>query len=478
MSYQVVYDSSQAVSDVGESPITAGSIGARLDRLPATRSVWGMVLLLALGSFFEFYEIFSTAYVMPGLIRSGILETTTASFFGLNGAGSYIAATFIGMVVGVLLAGQVADRFGRRVVFTFALLGYSLATVVMAFQTDAYGLNMWRLLVGLCLGIELVTIDTYLSELVPAKIRGRAFAMLRMCSFLAVPLVALVAYLLVPINLLGFDGWRWVFWIGSAGAVFIWFLRRNLPESPRWLASKGRLIEAAAVMRQLEAQVAAEYKTPLPTPAPEVEVRTHESVHFSDIWSPAYRGRTLMLMVCQAGMGIALFGFSNWMPTFLVEHGISLTNSLEYGLIISCVTPLGPLLALLFADRIERKWQLLAAGSMMIVGGILFTDMRSMLSIILVGSMITIGATIVPMVVHTYQAELYPTRNRALATGFVVAVGRLGAGVSGFLIAAALKQVGVSGALLVICGAMLICMMSIVLFGPRTRGISLELLNH
>jgi putative MFS transporter len=458
--------------------VTAGNIAARLDRLPATRSVWAMVLMLALGSFFEFYEIFSTAYVMPGLIQSGMLTTTTESFFGMTGAASYIAATFVGMFFGVLLFGQVADRFGRRTVFTCALLGYSVASAIMALQTDAHALNLWRLLAGLCLGVEIVTIDTYLSELVPARIRGRAFAILRMCSFLAVPLVAMIAYLLVPATVLGYEGWRWVFWIGSAGALFIWYLRRRLPESPRWLASHGRLEEADQVMRELEAKVQRETGKELPEPASDMQLPSNERVSFREVWSPQYRGRTVMLLVCQAAMGVALFGFSNWMPTFLVEHGIDLSKSLEYGLIISCVTPLGPLLAFFVADRIERKWQLMVAGTLMIVGGLLFIQMRSMLGLVAAGSLITLGATVVPMIVHTYQTELYPTRNRALATGFVIAIGRLGAGLSGFLIAAALKHAGVPGAIGLVCGAMLIAMLTVLLYGPRTRGRSLEQLNH
>ncbi|MEB0039306.1 MULTISPECIES: MFS transporter [unclassified Pseudomonas] len=480
MREHILDDSANTAATSLSDSISAGDIAARLDRLPATRSVWTMVLLLALGSFFEFYEIFSTAYVMPGLIASGILTTTTESFFGMTGAASYIAATFVGMFLGVLLFGQVADRFGRRTVFTCALLGYSIASAIMAFQTDAHTLNIWRLVAGVFLGVEIVTIDTYLSELVPARIRGRAFAILRMCSFIAVPMVALIAYLLVPTTLLGYEGWRWVFWIGSCGALFIWFLRRGLPESPRWLASHGRLKEADAVLRQLEARVQTHYGKALPKPTPTqgVVLKTREQVSFTEIWSRHYRGRTLMLLLCQVAMGIALFGFSNWMPTFLVEHGIGLTKSLEYGLIISCVTPLGPLVAFFFADRIERKWQLLVAGSLMIFGGLLFVEVRGMLPLILAGSLITLGATVVPMVVHTYQTELYPTRNRALATGFVVAIGRLGGAMSGFLIAAALKYAGVSGALMLICGAMAVSMLSIILFGPRTRGRSLEELNR
>ncbi|MHC6226323.1 MFS transporter [Pseudomonas sp. X10] len=456
---------------------SAGDIAARLDRLPATRSIWSMVLLLAVGSFFEFYELVSTAYVMPGLIQSGIFSTTTESMFGLTGAASYIAATLVGIFLGVLFLGPVTDRLGRRAVFTFALLGYSAASAIMAFQTDAYALSFWRLVAGVFIGVELITIDTYLSEIVPARIRGRAFAILRTCSWVAAPVVALISYLLVPTTLLGFDGWRWVFWIGACGALFVWFLRRNLSESPRWLASRGRFDEADAVLCELEAKVRKDHGGELPKPEPVAVPDARESVHFAGIWSRPYRARTLMLLVCQVGMGIAIYGFTYWMPTFLVEHGIGITKSLEYSLIISCVYPLGPFVAIFFADRFERKWQLLVVGCLLIVGGLVFIDLRSTLPLILAGSAVTLAVAVVPMVVHTYQNELYPTRNRAFATGFVVAVGRLGGAVSGYLIAAALRYAGVTGALTVICGAMAISMLAVVLFGPRTRGRSLEALN-
>jgi putative MFS transporter len=458
--------------------VSAGDIAARLDRLPATRSVWSMVLLLSLGSFFEFYELLSTAYVMPGMIKSGIFSTTTQSIFGMTGAASYIAATFIGIFIGVLLFGKITDRLGRRAVFTFALLGYSIASCIMGFQTDAHTLNLWRLLGGVFIGVEIITIDTYLSEIVPARIRGRAFAVLRMCSFAAVPVVALVAYLLVPITLLGHEGWRWVFWIGSCGALFIWVLRRGLPESPRWLASRGRFDEAQAVLSQLEAKVQKEHAQPLPKPELAAVPNVKDATQFTGIWSRPYRTRTIMLLVCQVGINIALYGFSNWIPTLLIEHGIEITKSLEYSLIISFVYPLGPLLAIFFADRFERKWQLLGAGVLLVIGAILFVQTRSMLPLILAGSAVTLVVGIAPMVVHTYQNELYPTRHRAFATGVVVAVGRLGGAVSGFVIAASLKYAGVPGALLAICGAMTVAVAAVVLFGPRTRGRSLEELNR
>jgi putative MFS transporter len=176
----------------------AAAISARLDRLPATRYVWSLVLLLSLGGLFEFYDLFMTAYVAPGLIKSGIFTATTTSFFGFTGFASFVAAFFLGLFFGTILLGFVADRFGRKSIFTFSLLWYSVATIIMAFQNTADMLNLWRFIAGLGVGVELVTIDTYISELVPAHIRGRAFAINQTIQFAAVPIVAALGWWLVP----------------------------------------------------------------------------------------------------------------------------------------------------------------------------------------------------------------------------------------------------------------------------------------
>src|SRR6201996_8509659 len=154
----------------------AGTISARLDRLPATRSIWNLVVLLSLGFFFELYDLLYSGYVAPGLVKSGLLTATTHGLFGSTGVASFIAALFSGLFIGTIACGFLADRFGRRAVFTWSLLWYTAANLIMAFQTTAPGLNLWRFVAGLGIGVEMVTIGTYLSELAPKHLRGRAFA--------------------------------------------------------------------------------------------------------------------------------------------------------------------------------------------------------------------------------------------------------------------------------------------------------------
>src|ERR1700686_2426196 len=275
--------------------IESGLISARLDRLPATRTIWTYVLLLSLGGFFEYYDLFFTGYIAPGLVRSHILSATTPGLFGTTGIASFAASLFLGLFIGTAVFSFVADRFGRRTIFTWSLLWYTAATVVMAFQKDVFGLNLWRFIAGIGVGVELVTIDSYLSELVPRQSRGRAFAFNSTIQFGAVPVVALLAWLLVPISPLGLDGWRWVVLIGAVSAIFVWWIRRRVPESPRWLAQHGRIEEAQRLIAALERRVAAEAGRPLPPPA-SAEVQPSRG-SFIEIWRPPYFRRTVMLVI-------------------------------------------------------------------------------------------------------------------------------------------------------------------------------------
>src|SRR6516162_8709157 len=183
-------------------------IARRLEDLPASSSyLWLLVILLSLGGCFEIYDLFLTGYIAPGLGRSGLLTTTTQAFFGFSGIGAFVAATFAGLFIGTFFLGFLADRFGRRSIFTFALLGYTAASAIMACQTTSGGVLLWRFIAGIGVGVEVITIDAYITELVPSWMRGRAFAVNQSVMFIAVPAVAFLAWWLVPLSPYGVDGW-------------------------------------------------------------------------------------------------------------------------------------------------------------------------------------------------------------------------------------------------------------------------------
>ena len=456
--------------------LSAGAISARIDRLPATRTIWIYVALLGFGMFFELYDLLFSAYVAPSLVKSGVLTARTAGLFGTTGVASFIAALFTGLFIGTILCGFLADRYGRRAIFTWSLLWYSAANVMVALQSDAFGLNAWRLISGIGLGLEMVTIGAYLSELAPKSIRGRAFAVNQAIGFVCVPIISFLAYVLVPRAPLGLEGWRWVVLIGALAAPVVVFLRRGLPESPRWLAKHGRLDEADRVMTAIEAKVAAEYGLMLPPPGPSEEISPASS--FLDLWRPGVRGRVVMMSVFNVFQTIGYYGFNNWVPSILVKQGITISTSLGYTTVIALAAPVGPLIGFFLGDRLERKFIIVAAAGLILVCGLAFAQAWEAQPIIALGVGLTLAANILSFSFHAYQQELFPTGIRARAAGFVYSWSRLSVIFSSFIIAFVLDEFGAFGVFVFIAAAMAIVMATIGIFGPRTTNLALEKIAH
>ena len=456
------------------------SLASRLDALPGGWPVWRLIVLVSLGGCFEFYDLMMTAYISPGLVQAGIFHTGKAGLFGQSDQAMFAAATFLGLFIGTVAFARVADRFGRRSVFTASLIWYALATLAMACSSTALQLHLWRLVSGIGIGVELVTIDAYVSEIAPARLRGRAFAVNQAIQFTAVPLVALACWRLLPLAPLGVAGWRWVMLLGVSGAAVVWLIRARLPESPRWLERHGRAGEAEAIVVALEAGA-----RPLPGRAASVSVSGSAPVgegtgtgRLVEAFSPAFRRRTLMLVIFNITQAIGFYGFGNWAPSLIAARGHSVTHSLGYSFAIAAAYPIGPLLCLAIADRLERKTQIMIAAIGTAVLGLTFATQSQPLALIALGVGVTLSNNLLSYAYHAYQAELYPTRIRSAAVGFVYAWSRLATVFSSFIIAALLGAFGAPGVFAFIAAAMAVVVLSVGLLGPRTSGRSLEALSE
>lgn len=467
-------DHAGGVPDAG-----AATILARVERLPPSRYTWNLILLLSLGAFFEIYDLLMTGYVSPGLMQARIFSDGHDAAFGLSDQAAFAASTFAGLFVGTIAFGSVADRFGRRTIFTYALLWYAAATLVMALQGTAEGIFLWRFVAGLGLGVEMITIDTFIAELVNRRIRGKAFAFNQGVMFLAVPTVAFLSWALTPRAPFGIAGWRWVVLFPVIGALVVWWIRRRVPESPRWLAQHGRLAEADAVVTNMELAIEKELGCPLPGPdesAPFITEATASrgaSRGAPTLLHPLYRKRVVLLAIFNFFQTIGFYGFGNWVPRLVSDQGVSITQSLQYSAIIALAYPAGPFLFTLFADRFERKWQTVAAALGTASFGLIFTAAREPWAIIVLGVAITLSNNLLSYSYHAYQAEVFPTNIRARAVGFVYSFSRLSTIFTSFLIAYFSQRFGNPGVFAFIAISMVIAAAAIA-GGPPTRGLTLE----
>jgi MFS transporter, putative metabolite:H+ symporter len=245
-----------------------------------------------------------------------------------------------------------------------------------------------------------------LSELVPRERRGVAFASVSLIGTTAYPVTAFLAWALVPTTVFGLDGWRWVAIIGASGAIIAWFLRLALPESPRWLAQRGRAEEAERITRMIEARVETQSGRALPPPHTLDDEVEHSIGSYREIFTPPYLQRTMMLIVFQILQVVGYYGFTSWVPTLLLAQGITVTKSLAYTVIIAAANPLGALCATQFADRCERKWQLALSALSIGVFGLAFSQQTDALGIMITGAVIAFSNTVMAYSFHAYQSEL------------------------------------------------------------------------
>lgn len=456
---------SAAVADYG--------ILARIERLPASRSLLRLVALIAVGGWFEFYELFMPGAASLGLVHDQIFTVKATDLFDFHSFPSFLASFFAGMFVSTVSLSRLSDLLGRRMVFIWSMMMYSSFNLLIVFSSAPGWIDLFRFFAGLGVGMQLINNDSFMAEITPRHLRGRYMALAVAFILTAVPASAFLGMLLVPYAPFGVSGWRWVVLVGAVGGILVWLVQLRLPESPRWLEGRGRSTEADQALRKIEAEIAAEVGA-LPPPPSDVGEPPATRGNWWEIFRGRYLTRTIALSIFQFCQTIAVYGFTSWVPIILVQRGYNVVHSLQYTFVILLLTPVGGLLGGYFAERFERKWQLVLTAIGIAVFGFSFALTTNIVLIVASGVLVTLCNNWLISVFHPYAAELFPTRIRALAVGFSFSWSRVSAIFVGYWVAALLAKVGQVGVFVMIGVAMILIVITIGIFGPQTNGRRLE----
>ncbi|GAA4190460.1 MFS transporter [Microbacterium oryzae] len=359
-----------------------------------------------------------------GLI-SFIIAALTAQW-GITGAeaGLITSVGFVGMAIGASLGGLLADKLGRRQVFALTLLVYGIATGASALVGGVGALLVLRFFVGLGLGSELPVASTYVSEFAPSRIRGRLVVVLEAFWAVGWTLAALIGTFVVGAS---DDGWRWAFLLGAVPAVYALIVRWGLPESPRWLESKGRFAEADAIVRRFEEASALSARETAATPAP---ARTESAAAagpsgVAALWSPALRTRTAAIWLVWFCVNFAYYGAFIWIPSILVAQGYDLVRSFGFTLLITLAQLPGYAVAAWLIEVWGRRVTLATFLVGSAVSAVLFGTAGELWQVLLFGSLLSFFNLGAWGALYAVTPELYPTSVRGTGAGWAAGAGRI-----------------------------------------------------
>lgn len=414
----------------------------RLDNLPIGKFHRRMALLVGLGLFFDSFDNTLSSAVLASMLPTGFSTLELNSFF--------LSATFAGLAIGAAFSGWLSDRIGRGFAFQFNLALFGILAVVAALAPNVEVLIALRFLMAIGMGAEYVICYGMITEFFPRRHRGRYLGLLGVFGGFGVSLSSLVGFLVIPTF-----SWRAMFIIGGVGALIAWWLRRSMPESPRWLESRGRHEEAEAVLQKIER----ESGVPTPKVSPHelaavagTKDQKAEYVPITVLFSRSVIRRTLLALVLTV---ICLFGsysVTGWMPTFFVKQGMTVTSSLGFNAAIMSGYVAGPLLCMLLADRLGRRLSILLSGTAAATFAGIYPFMTEPALIIAVGFiLVAMAASFLTMCLGTVP-EFFPTAFRFRGGGLAQTVGRICLIASPFIVLWLFNNFGIVGVILTVSG--------------------------
>jgi MFS transporter, putative metabolite:H+ symporter len=434
--------------------------GARLDRLPVSGFHKRIMWLIGIGMFFDGFDIYVASTVLGATLQSGF------STLGQNAL--FVSLTFLGMMLGSLATGFLGDRFGRRFTYQTNLMIFGIASLGAAMAPNMLVLIAFRFVMGLGLGAENVVGYSTLTEFAPPASRGKMQGLMAVFVVSGLPVAGLIGLVLIPAM-----GWRAMFVLGGIGALGVWYARKSLPESPRWLESVGRHQDAEAILSKIENEVKAEHGGTLPAPSTKPSVAPSRAL--GSLFTGAMLPRMIVGCVTLVVINTLLYGFVTWLPTFFVHQGFSIAKSFGYALVMSLGAPIGSGIGALTADRWGRKPTIIGASILAIIFGAIYPFVSNPIMLPVVGLLLVIPIyVLVALLFAIYVPELFPTEVRLRASGICNTLGRGATIVTPFIVVALFGHYGVVGVLALMIGLLAIQIVVVAWLGVEPTGQRLE----
>ncbi|BBG23395.1 MFS transporter [Sulfuracidifex tepidarius] len=434
----------------------------RMERLPLSRIHYKFLMLVMGGEWVETLMLLGNGGIATVL--------STVLFSSLSIAVTAITtAFFLGETLGSVLFGLLSDMKGRRTVFLVNLLLFGVGMLIAGFMSNFYAISALIFVAGIGVGGEFPLVDSYTSEMMPGKFRGRGVALVYTLAVTSAPVIAIVTYL--SSHPLEYYSWRIPLWFMGVAALVVWALRTRLDESPRWLETKGRVEEADEIVRKWEDSVVREGKE-LPD-AEEVDVEEKRS-SVRELFSKELRKRTIMMLVFQFFQSGIFYGFVVLTPSFLLAKGISLVNTLLFSIVIDTGFLAGSVINYFVIDKVDRKYGIIGSSVLAGVLGTAFALAPNVPLTVALGFLVAATLWNFSNFFHTYQAEIFPTRVRSTGAGLVYSVSRFSTSILVLLIAAFFLPRGLLATFGIIWVFIAIVSLDIGLLGPRTTGRKLE----
>jgi MFS transporter, putative metabolite:H+ symporter len=440
---------------------------ARLERLPVMRRLMLLRVIVGIATFFDAYTVLAIAFAMPQLVSEWKLTSTEV--------GMIISAGYVGQLFGAVLFGSLAEKIGRLKTLFITIVLFVSMDISCLFAWSGISMMAFRFFQGVGTGGEVPVASAYINEFIGAEKRGRFFLLYEVIFPIGLMFAGMVGFFLVPIY-----GWKAMFIVGLVPSVLTIPLRWFMPESPRWLASKGRLAEANAVVKLLEDSVTQRggvLREPVVRP---VKSKGTARSDWRELFKGIYLKRTLMIW----GLWVCVYMINNglvtWLPTLYKQvFQLPLQTSLAYGWVTSSVGVLASIACALLIDKIGRKpWYstafLVATVPLLTLA---WLGATSAIQVLIFATAAYAVLQTIAFSLYLYSAELYPTRLRAVGTGFGSAWLRAGSSIGPILVGSIVADLGIQYVFAAFAAVALAGGLVTLLFGLETKGRVLEELS-